>query len=182
MNLPANIRVNAQLPFPALVTGTGPITIGKLNGIWQVGFTINAFGSQNPPIGNYPTDFLLAYDSVAKTFFKVSITNLQATTAIARLQRSVTATPIVIAGTDQILNCNIAAAAACTLPTAASRNGQPLTFKDLGQAAAHNITITPNGAETIDGANSAVVIKNNFGWITLVPFNDGVNTTGWMIQ
>ena len=49
MNLPANIRVNAQLPFPAMVTGTGPITIGKVNGIWQVGFTINAFGTQNPP-------------------------------------------------------------------------------------------------------------------------------------
>ncbi len=181
MSLPANIRVNAQLPFPSLVTGTGPITIGKANGIWQIGFTINAFGSQNPPAGNYATDFVLAYDSINNTFFKVSIANLLVAMQSARSQRLVTASPIVIAGTDQILNCNINAAAACALPAAILRNGVPLTFKDLGHATAHNITITPNGAETIDGVNAPVVIRNNFGWITLVPFNDGVNS-GWSIQ
>jgi hypothetical protein len=184
VTLPANIRVNAQLPFPALVTGTGPITIGKVNGIWQVGFSIAAFGSQNPPSGNYPTDFLFAYDSVAKAFFKISITNLISSLNIvsgaARNQRSVTATPIVIAGSDQILNCNITTAAACALPAAAARNGVPLTFKDLGQAAANNITITPNGAEMIDGA-ATFVMSNNYQSVTLVPFNDGTNA-GWSIE
>ena len=178
MTLPANIRVNAMLPFPALVTGTGPITIGKVNGIWQVGFTINAFGSQNPPLANYPTDFVLAYDVVNKTFFKVSLASLGI--GGARTQRSVTATPIVIASTDQILNCNINVAAACALPAAATRNGVPLTFKDLGQATAHNITLTPDGAETIDGA-TIYKLTANYQWVTLVPFNDGVNS-GWMVQ
>src|ERR1700730_15855963 len=178
------MRVNAQLPFPVLGTETGPITIGKVNGIWQVGFTINAFGTQNPPSGNYPTDFLFAYDSVAKAFFKISITNLISSLNVlsgaARSQRAVTASPIVIAGTDQILNCNIAAAAACALPAAATRVGVPLTFKDLGQAAAHNITLTAAGADTIDGA-AALVMKNNWQGVTLVPFNDGTNT-GWSIE
>lgn len=184
MTLPANVRVNAQLPFPSLVYGTGPITIGKVNGIWTVGFTISAFGSINPPIPNYPTDYLLGWDAVNSVFFKVSITNLAAAVSSiggARNQRSVTATPIVVATTDQVLNCNIGGAAACALPAAATRNGIPLTFNDLGQATAHNITLTPNGAETIDGVNAPVVIKNNWGWITLMPFNDGTNS-GWKIQ
>ncbi len=183
MSLPANIRVNAQLPFPSLITGTGPITIGKANGIWQIGFTIDAFGSQNPGVGSFPTDFLLAYDSLNKVFFKISLSDLVAAVnsgAVRRLQRLVTATPIVIASIDQIINCDINATAACALPASVLRAGAPLTFKDLGQAAAHNITITPNGAETIDGLAS-LVLKNNFQSVTLVPFNDGTNA-GWAIE
>ena len=38
MSIPPNIRVNAAFPFPALVQGSGPITITKANGIWTVGF------------------------------------------------------------------------------------------------------------------------------------------------
>lgn len=97
-----------------------------------------------------------------------------------RLQRSVTATPIVVASNDQVLNCNINTAAACTLPSAASRNGLALTFKDLGQATTHNITITAAGGETID-ALSSFPITNNFQAVTFVPFNDGVNN-GWSIE
>lgn len=182
MTLPASVRVNAQLPFPSLVYGTGPITIGKANGIWQVGFSIAAFGSIIPPIPNYPTDYLLGYDQVNNVFFKVSITNLTAAVNTgARTQRSVTASPIVIAPTDQVLNCNInSGSPTCALPAAASRNGVPLTFKDLGQATAHNITITPNGGETVDGA-ATIKLTNNWQTLTLVPFNDGVNN-GWTVQ
>lgn len=183
MTLPANVRVNAQLPFPSLVYGTGPITIGKQNGIWAIGFSINVFGSIVPPVPNYPTDFLLGYDTVNNAYFKVSITNLISsisTTISQRLQRSVTASPIVVGVNDSILNCNIASTAACALPAAATRGGAPLTFKDLGQATANNITITPNGAEKIDG-QSNFIVRNNFQGVTLVPFADGVNT-GWAIQ
>jgi hypothetical protein len=76
VTLPANVRVNAQLPFPSLVYGTGPIAIGKANGIWTVGFSIAAFGSQVPQVANYPNDYLLGYDAHAGGFFKVSLTNL----------------------------------------------------------------------------------------------------------
>jgi hypothetical protein len=178
MALPANIRVNMSVPFPAMVTGSGPITIGKANGVWQVGFSIATLGSIVPPAGNYATDFLIGFDSIAGTFFKVALSNL---TPGARPQRSVTATPIVIAGSDQILNCNINVAAACALPAAATRNGVPLTFADVGaQAGAHNITLTANAGagDTINGA-ATFVINTNRGNATLVPFNDGVNTGWW---
>lgn len=178
-NVP-NIRVNTNVPFPALVRGSGPITIAKQNGVWIVGFNIASFGSVNPPIGNFPTDFVLAWDSVAQQFIKISLSNLLASFTGTKIQRSVTATPIVIVATDNQLNCNITSAAACALPAAATRNGAPLTFKDVGgQFAAHNLTITPNGAETIDGAAN-LVLSANRQEATLTPFNDGVNT-GWMV-
>jgi hypothetical protein len=184
MTLPANIRVNAQLPFPSLVVGSGPITIGKQNGIWTVGFSINAFGSIVPPVPNYPTDYLLGYDATNSVYFKVSITNLIASInqsiAAVRAQRSVTATPIVVGPTDQILNCNINAPAACTLPLAASRQGVPLTFKEVGGHAV-NYTFTPAGGDTIDGGGAMIGIAGARGYITFVPFNDGVNT-GWAVE
>jgi hypothetical protein len=175
----ANVRVNVQAPFPAMVTSSGPITLTKLNGVWTVGFSIAVLAAQIPPVANYPNDFLIVYDATAQAFFKISLSSLGANGA--RTQRSVTATPIVIGPSDQILNCNINVAAACALPPSASRNGVPLTFKDVGaQFAAHNLTITPNGAETIDGAANLVLSTNRAG-VTLVPFNDGVNT-GWAIE
>jgi hypothetical protein len=183
MTLPANIRVNAQLPFPSLVVGSGPITIGKANGIWTVGFSILPFGTIVPPVGDYAVDYFLGYNAATATYFKMSISNLvaalNANLGVARNQRSVTATPIVVAPSDQILNCNINVAAACTLPAAATRAGVPITFKDLGQAGANNITITPSGAEKIDGAAS-LKLTGNFQYVTLQPFNDGVNS-GWAL-
>lgn len=98
----------------------------------------------------------------------------------AHIQRSVTATPIVVADGDQMLNCNIGSPGACTLPAAASRGGAPLTFKDVGaQAFLNPITFTTTGGETIDGQAFAVLNRNRQA-LTFYPFNDGVNS-GWFI-
>lgn len=184
MTLPANIRVNTQANFPAMVYGTGPIAIGKANGIWTVGFSIGLLGTQVPPAPDYPIDYLVVWNSSLNTHFRMSITNLLSTIAIttgaARTQRTTTITPIVVAPTDQIISTNISSGpAACTLPSAVSRVGVPLTFKDLGQATAHPITLTASGGDTIDGA-ATYVLNNNRAYVTLVPFNDGTNT-GWMV-
>jgi hypothetical protein len=178
MTLPPSVRVNVGAPFPARVQGSGPVLVTKANGIWTISLNISGIAQQTPPSAKYPTDFFLIWDSVAQSWFQVPLSFLS-TLVAARTQRLVTASPIVIAAGDQVLNCNIAAAATCALPTAASRNGVPLTFKDLGQAGIHPITITPNGAETIDGAANFVMTINRQE-LTLVPFNDGTNT-GWFI-
>lgn len=180
MALPANIRVNLAVPFPAYVAGSTFITLGKTNGIWTVGANGDLVASANP--GVVATDFVLVWDSVAKAWLKISLSNLITVAAQARAQRSVTATPITVGPTDQILNVNISAGGpTCTLPQASTRAGSAVTFKDVGaQFAAHNLTITPFAGDTIDGAASLVLNANRQG-VTLVPFNDGVNT-GWAIE
>jgi hypothetical protein len=97
------------------------------------------------------------------------------------VQRNVTATPITVAATDDIITVNISTgAAACTLPTAASRAGKAIVFKDVGgHFAANNLTITPAASETIDGLAS-IVLSTNWQNLRLVPLNDGVSS-GWMI-
>ena len=184
-SLPARIRVNASFPFPALVSGTGPVAISKSGGIWTVGLSIDGFTTiPAPPAQDLPIDYLMGWNSTTKSFFKISISNLQTSLNIAagaaRTQRFVTTTPIVVAPTDQIITCKITSAASCTLPSANGRAGVPLTFKDLGQATANHITLTVSGADTIEGI-STYVITNNFAEITLVPFTDGTNT-GWFIS
>ena len=74
MTAPANIRVNLNAPFPALVTGSGPVTVGKQNGIWTVGFNMAQLGIQNPPATtSLPTDFALVYDSIVGQFIDVPL-------------------------------------------------------------------------------------------------------------
>jgi hypothetical protein len=101
----------------------------------------------------------------------------------ARAQRSVTASPITVGGTDEILNCNISSGSpACTLPQASTRGGKPVTFKDVGaRFLAHPLALTPFAGDSIDGNAAGIVLNVNGQAVTLVPFNDGTNT-GWALQ
>jgi hypothetical protein len=84
--------------------------------------------------------------------------------------RVAVATPVVVSAvTDEVISVQVPGpvAVAVTLPVGAL--GQVFTIKDgLGLAApATPITITPNGADTIDGAATAT-INAPFGSLTLV--------------
>jgi hypothetical protein len=178
--LPANIRVNTQAPFPALVKASAPVTVQKANGIWTVGLSVAGLGVQAPPAANYPTDYLLAYDSVANTFFKLPLTIIPI--GGIRMQRSIVgAGPVVLLSTDQMLNLNLTASGVITLPSYATRGGVPLTLKDVSQlngAGFHAQTIAAAAGEKIDG-NASVPLSQPGQAITLVPCNDGVNA-GWL--
>jgi len=66
--------------------------------------------------------------------------------------------------------------ASLTLPSAQTLRGRKITIKDAGgAAAANNITIDTEGAETIDGAATAV-INNDYNSLSL--YSDGTN---WFI-
>lgn len=122
-------------------------------------------------------------DRLRPAFIKTNdnFTELYAGTgAAARTQRLVTILPLVVQPTDEIINCNIAAAVPCTLPLASTRGGNPLTFKDLGHAAANNITLTATAPDLIDGKTS-IVLNTNYQSVTLVPFTDGT-TIGWALS
>ena len=176
----ANVRVNVQAPFPAMVTGSGPITLAKVNGVWVIGANGRLINTANP--GLLATDYALVWDDVAQSWIKIALSNLVTQAVAIRTQRSVTASPIVVGPTDQILNINIAAGApTCALPQASTRGGSPVTFKDVGgNFVAHPVTITPFSGDTIDGAANLFLNVNRVG-VTLVPFNDGTNT-GWAIE
>lgn len=89
--------------------------------------------------------------------------------------RTTTAAPTLTANDHTIL-CNAAAGAIpVALPSAASMTGRELVFKKI-DASGNAVTITPNGAETIDGAGSlplnsqwarATIQSNGVGWFVL---------------
>jgi hypothetical protein len=84
--------------------------------------------------------------------------------------RVAVATPIaVVAATDEVISVQVPGPVAVAVNLPAGVLGQVFTIKDgLGLAApATPITITPNGADTIDGAATAT-INAPFGALTMV--------------
>lgn len=95
-----------------------------------------------------------------------------------RVQRSITTIgSLPIVATDSILNINNAGNLAPVVPLASTRNGAPLTFKNL--PGSHLQTLTQTAPDTLEGQNTLPL--NPGASITLVPYNDGVNT-GWAIE
>jgi len=91
--------------------------------------------------------------------------------------RSATATPVTVVSTDEVLSIEVPGPVAVAVNLPAGVTGQVFYIKDaLGLAApATPITITPNGAETIDGAGAAT-IDVPYGSVTLV-----FSGTEWLI-
>jgi hypothetical protein len=55
MGTVANVRVNVQVPFPALVSGASGITITKTNGVWQIGLSAGQLTSIMAASGFVPS-------------------------------------------------------------------------------------------------------------------------------
>jgi hypothetical protein len=70
------IRVNTPVPFPALVQGSGPVTVAKNKGIWSIGLSTAGIPQQTPPPGSLPTDLVLVWDSVAQQWITVPLSSL----------------------------------------------------------------------------------------------------------
>lgn len=180
MTAPANIRCNILVPFPALVTGAAFMTVAKVNGTWTVMPSFGNLAIGAPAgINQLQNDFLVAWDSVAGTYFRLPLSFFGI--GSAPVQRAVTSGPVVVQPSDQYINLNISAPGTITLPSYAARNGVPLNFKDVGmQCTANPQTIAAAGGETIDGF-ATILMDTNGMEINLVPFNDGLNT-GWFVS
>ena len=82
--------------------------------------------------------------------------------------RIATTTPDTVLATDSIVSYQLAAPGAVAAALPAGVTGTVYYLKDgTGDAATNPITITPNGAETIDDAATATS-NTNYGALTLV--------------
>ncbi len=90
-------------------------------------------------------------------------------------QRSIqTAGDLPIVATDRKLNIKVTIALSIAVPTASSRNGFPLSFKNTAASSA-SVTLTASGSDTFDG-QASVVLAPGAG-LTIAPYNDGVNNS-----
>lgn len=179
MTLPSNIRTNWSAPFPSKVRASGPCTLSKSNGIWSFGFSLAGLGAIQ---SLDPTNIEIAVWNVTLQVWQQA--TLQQLLGGSFVQRLVTgAGNVVVQSNDRVLLIKQAAPAAANiiLPSAQSRNSVPITVKDLaGVAAANNLTLVPNGSETIDGAAN-FVLNDNFETVTLNPITAQGGPAGWWI-
>lgn len=178
MSLPSNIRVNVGAPFPSQVSGAAFVAVTKANGIWTIAPNYALLGA-SPSIS--PTQVFVVFDPATGLY---SLTNM----GWENSYRTITAPgDVAVASTDLVilLNKTVGAATAIDLPASSSRNGLPVTAKDLkGDSNLNNITFVPASGETIDGfsaaaaaANGAAVIATDYGKKTLFPLTSG----GWYL-
>lgn len=78
--------------------------------------------------------------------------------------------------TERLINVTPSAPTTVNLPAANTVvAGDTITVKDAnGTAGTNTISITPNGADEIDGVNASVDITSNRGYLTL--YSDGIST------
>lgn len=120
-----------------------------------------------------PTGVLTATD-VQKAIEQVATTP----PVIPTTSVNAAASPYTVLSTDYILLVvSSAGPVTINLQAGSARNGVPLIIKDVGgQAATYNITITPNGAETVDTL-APLLIDSNYGAYELLP-----RATGYTIK
>lgn len=184
--LPASIRVNTLVPFPALVQGSGIVAVTKNNGIWSVSVDYSGLSALSP--GFDPTAwFATIENTTTKQLAILSVAQILA--GAENTYREITAAGDVTVGASDIgflLNKTVGAATNINLPLASTRGGVPVWVKDYkGDANVNNITFVLSGADTIDGFNQATANGNgaskiaiNYGTKTLWPRAAG----GWFIR
>jgi hypothetical protein len=175
----ANVAVRAEIPGLPLVQlysdRAGTVTIGNpINADAQGHVQFHCLG------GSYQIRVWLGALDVTRDYVMIGLAQESDTIVTGTVSREVTAagTVTVVADDADIILIKKASGAATTvnLPASAMRS-KPVRIVDRKyDANTNNITIVPNGAETIMGGAN-YIIDSNGGGITLTPLADG---TGWI--
>lgn len=170
-SLPYNIRVNVNVPFPALVAGAVGIKVTKSNGIWTIAPDYTAF-PQSQFVVDPTNTFSLVWNQVTGLFTLVQIGAVNNLKVVKTL---IAAGPYTALPTDDVVIINQTAGAPFTVNVDWSQRSKPLRVVDgKGDAATHNITITPAAGQTqLASVNYSYIIDGNGGSITLTPLPDG---------
>lgn len=186
MSLPANIRINVPVPFPAQVVGGNFISITKASGIYTVKANyalLASLGSVADPSAKQ----VVIFDPVTLVYNTMTLAALLA--SLGGTYRIITAAgDVTVLSSDVtiLMNKSSGAATNINLPTSASRGGVPLTIKDYkGDANTNNITCVLADSEKLDGLTQANAdtaglskIDMNYGFKTLYPLTAG----GWYLR
>lgn len=170
-SLPYNVRVNVNVPFPALVTGAVGIKVTKANGLWTIAADYTSF-AQAATLPDPANSFVLVWNAVSGLFVLVPASAVNSSKVVKTL---IAAGPYTALPTDEVLIINQTAGAAFTVNVDWSQRTKPLRVVDgKGDAATNNITITPaNGQTQLAEVNFSYIIDGNGGSITLTPLPDG---------
>lgn len=170
-SLPYNLRVNVNVPFPALVAGAAGIKITKTNGIWTIAPDYTAF-VQSGSVADPTNSYVLVWNAISGLFTNVSV---GAVASLKSVKTLTAAGPYAALPTDDVLIVKQTAGAPFTVIVDWSARTKPLRIVDgKGDAAANNITITPAAGQTqLASVNYSYVIDGNGGSITLTPLPDG---------
>jgi hypothetical protein len=144
MTLPVRIRINAQFPFPTLVTSSGPVTITKQNGIWSVGLS---FANIAAVPGGTPASQIgiLVYNTGSQTYQQIAASALP---------------------TSYIFTTSSAPASAGGQTVVLGTLGGPPGLTNTGQAVLCNST-TAGAILQGDGSSYDVSISNKSGGLAL---------------
>lgn len=169
------IKARAVVKFPARIDGDNGITVTKANGVYTISDEFDTLSELESIDDSSVTYVKLLFEGV---YYYFSIASLVEAISSAGTPQVITAAgDLTIESTHRyvVFNKTVGAATGVTLPASADRD-DALVIKDgKGDASTNNITITPDGSETIDGL-SAWVISFDYGGVTLVPRPDG---NGW---
>ena len=98
--------------------------------------------------------------------YLIALQNAQGTEAQKIGVRRATTSPVTVASTDCVIKIKLTIAGASTVNLPAGVTGQYLVIVDeTGDASTNNITIVPNGAETINGAASLVISADRGSYV-----------------
>lgn len=170
-SLPYNVRVNVNVPFPALVAGAAGIKVTKQNGIWTISPDYTAF-VQVTTIADPANTYVLVWNAISGLFTLVPASAVGSSKVVKTLTA---AGPYTALPTDEVLIVNQTVGAAFTINVDWSTRTKPLRVVDgKGDAATNNITITPAAGQTqLASTNYSYVIDGNGGSITLTPLPNG---------
>ena len=169
--LPYNLRVNVNVPFPALVAGGPAIDVIKQNGIWTLSLDYGEF-VPSPTIPDPANSYVLVWNAISGLF---TLAPASAVGSSKVVQTLTAAGPYAAQPNDEVLIVNQTSGAPFTVNVDWSTRTKPLRVVDgKGDAATNNITITPAAGQTqLATVNYSYIIDGNGGSITLTPLSDG---------
>lgn len=171
MTLPAVIRVNVSIPFPALAQGAAFITLVKANGIWTITPNYQLLAQAT---GVTATQIIAVYDTGTGVWNYVNALGFGGGGSSYRTVTTTGLVTVLPSDTTILLQKGSSGASSIQLPQSAVRNGLPVTVKDMTyDAFTNHITWLPAAGEMLDGFSAAASITNG---VALIDVDGGKKT------